>query len=78
MFILYNANGIELLNQLGDLLDEYSTNTTNITDINSDDDNNKDVEERRILNLLIKEVKEDKLINKFGSIYLFIYIFTKN
>jgi hypothetical protein len=75
-----------LLNQLGDLLNEYTiniTNTANIvntTDINNnddDDDNNKNVEEYYILNLLIEKVEEDKPINKFRPVYLFIYIFTR-
>ena len=71
-----------MLNQLGNLLDEYATNITNTanivntTDINNDDDD--DVEERRILDLLIKEIEEDKLTNKFRPACLFIYIFIKN
>ena len=96
-----------MLNQLGDLLDKYSINTTNITNntnttnitnntniantinianntdianttnINNNDNNDKNVKEYHILNLLIKEVKKDELINKFKPIYLFIYFLTK-
>ena len=73
----YNADSIELLNQLGDLLDKHSTNTTNTTDINSDNDDDKNVEERRILDLLTEEVEEDKLADDFRPAYLFIYIFTR-
>ena len=53
-----------------------TTNIANTTDINSDDNNNKDIKECRILDLLIKEVEEDKLTNKFRPAYLFIYILT--
>ena len=68
---------------MSDLLDEYATNITNTanivntTDIDNDDDDD-DIEECYILDLLIEEVKEDKLTNKFRPIYLFIYIFTRN
>ena len=113
LLIQLNINSTELLNQLGNLLDKYSTNTTNIinnnnntnttnttntinntnianttdvanntniantTDINNNDNNNENVKKCRILNLLIKEVKKDKLANKFRPIYLFIYLFTR-
>ena len=36
------------------------------------------MEERHILDLLIKEAEKDELTNKFRPIYLFIYIFTRN
>ena len=73
----HNIDSIELLNQLGDLLDKYSTNTTNTTNIDSDDNNNKDIEECYILDLLTKEVEEDELANNFGPACLFIYILTR-
>ena len=108
-----NIDSTELLNQLGNLLDKYNTNTTNITNntntinitnntnianttdvanntdianntnvanttnINNNDNNDEDTKKYYILDLLIKEVKEDKLTNKFKSIYLFIYLLTK-
>ena len=59
---------------MGDLLDKYGTNTTNTTDINSDDDDDKDTEKYCILDLLTKEVEEDKLADDFRPICLFIYI----
>ena len=65
-----------MLDQLGDLLDEYGTNTTNTIDINSNNDDSKDVEEYCILDLLTEEVEEDKLADNFGPAYLFIYILT--
>ena len=71
-----------MLNQLGDLLNKYTTNITNTANIvntaNINNDDDDDAKERRILNLLIKEVKKDELTNKFRPTYLFIYIFTKN
>ena len=72
-----------MLNQLGDLLDEHTTNITNAaniantTDINNDDDDDN-IEERYILNLLIKKAEEDELTDKFRPAYLFIYIFIGN
>ena len=101
-----NIDSIKLLNQLNDLLNKYSINTTNITnntnttnttnitnianttdvanntdvanttDINNNDNNDKDIKECYILNLLIKEIEEDELTNKFRPIYLFIYLLT--
>jgi len=72
----HDADGTELLDQLGDLPDEHGTSTTNTTDINSDDDDDEDVEERRILDLLTEEVEEDELADDFGPACLFIYILT--
>ena len=65
------------------MLDKYATNITNTanivntTDIDNNNNNNN-VEEHCILDLLIKEAKEDKLTDKFRPVYLFIYIFTRN
>ena len=62
-----------MLDQLCDLPDKHSTNTINITDIDSNDDDDKSTGECCILDLLIKEVEEDELADEFGPICLFIY-----
>ena len=74
-----NIDSTELLNQLGNLPDEYTTNITNAvnivntTNIDNNDDNDN-IEERHILDLLIKEAEEDKFTNKFRPAYLFIFL----
>jgi len=114
----FNADSAKLFNQLSDLLNEYSTNTTNITNntniintinntnitnttdvanttgvvnttnitnttdvanttnIDSNNDDDEDAKKCCILDLLIEEVEEDELADKFGPACLFICILT--
>ena len=73
----YNTNTTNITNNtnIANTTDiANNTNIANTTNINNNDNNNKDVKKCRILDLLIKEVEKNELINKFRPIYLFIYL----
>ena len=59
----FNADGAELLTELGDLQDEHGNGTNTNGEADGEDVNNAD--ERRLLDILFEEAEDEELVDEF-------------